>query len=45
MLNTCYDKKVVPFLDTITVGNNVTIGASSMIMFNVKIDNNVIVRA
>jgi acetyltransferase-like isoleucine patch superfamily enzyme len=44
-LNACYEEKVVPYLGTITIGDNVTICANTMIMPNVKIGSNVIIGA
>lgn len=44
-LNKIYEEPVVPLLGTIVIGNNVVIGANSIILPNVKIGDNTIIGA
>lgn len=44
-LNAVYEEKCVPLLGTIEIGNNVVIGANSIIMPNVKIEDNSVIAA
>ena len=44
-LNEVYQKKVIPLLGTIEIGDNVVIGANSIILPNVKIADNVVIAA